>query len=81
MSVPSAPYFVNEAAAYEMLESQLWPTGPVYPKCGGQDQITPVRGGRIGLYRCGPCKRQFTIKVGTVFEASHIPLNEPKSGG
>jgi transposase-like protein len=76
MSVLAAPYFVNEASAYEMLETELWPTGPVCPKCGGQDRITSVKGGRIGLYRCGPCKRQFTIKVGTVFEASHVPLNE-----
>ena len=29
----------------------------------------------VGLYRCGPCKRQFTVKVGTVFESSHLPLN------
>jgi transposase-like protein len=34
------------------------------------------KGGRIGLYRCGPCKRQFTVKVGTVFESSHVPLNQ-----
>jgi len=34
-----------------------------------------VKGGRIGLRRCGPCKKQFTVKVGTVFESSHVPLN------
>lgn len=71
-----APFFHNEAAAYEMLEGQLWPTGPVCPKCQGQARITCVKGGRMGLYRCGPCKRQFTVKVGTVFEDSHIPLNQ-----
>jgi transposase-like protein len=75
MSVLSASYFHDEAAAYEVLEATLWPHGPVCPKCGGMDRITSVKGGRIGLYRCGPCKRQFTVKVGTVFEASHVPLN------
>jgi hypothetical protein len=40
------------------------------------DRITTVKGGRLGLYRCGPCKRQFTVKVGTVFESSHVPLNQ-----
>jgi transposase-like protein len=75
MSVLSATYFHDEAAAYEVLEATLWPHGPVCPKCGGMDRITSVKGGRIGLYRCGPCKRQFTVKVGTVFEASHVPLN------
>jgi transposase-like protein len=75
MSVLSAPYFHDEAAAYAELEATLWPHGPVCPKCGGLDRITKVKGGRIGLYRCGPCKRQFTVKVGTVFESSHVALN------
>ncbi|HTR17992.1 MAG TPA: hypothetical protein VMI52_13290, partial [Acetobacteraceae bacterium] len=48
---------------------------PVCPRRGGKDRITTVKGGRIGLYRCGPCKRQFTVKIDTVFESSHVPLN------
>ncbi len=75
MSVLSATYFHDEAAAHAELEATLWPNGPVCPRCGGMDRITPVKGGRIGLYRCGPCNRQFTVKVGTVFESSHVPLN------
>jgi transposase-like protein len=75
MSVLSAAYFHDEAAAYAELEATLWPNGPVCPRCNGQDRVTAVKGGRIGLYRCGPCKRQFTVKVGTVFESSHVPLN------
>ena len=76
-SALSAPCFHDEAAAYEKLESLLWPHGPVCPRCGGLDRITPVRGktARRGLYRCGPCKRQFTVTVGTIFESSHIKLN------
>lgn len=76
MSVLSAPYFHDEDAAYDMVESFLWPAGPVCPFCHGQDRITQSKGGRIGLYRCGPCKRKFTIKVGTVLESSHIPLTQ-----
>ncbi len=45
------------------------------PRCGGLDRITAVKGGRAGLRRCGPCKRQFTVTVGTVFESSHVKLN------
>jgi transposase-like protein len=75
MSALSAPYFHDEAAAYAELEATLWPHGPVCPHCGSMDRITVVKGGRIGLRRCGPCKKQFTVKVGTVFEASHVPLN------
>ncbi len=76
MSVLSAPCFHDEAAAYAELEATLWPNGPVCPRCSGTDRITSVKGGRIGLWRCGPCKRQFTVKVGTVFESSHIPLHQ-----
>lgn len=74
MSVLSAAYFHDEAAAFEQLEATLWPNGPVCPRCGGMGRITVVKGGRMGLRRCGPCKRQFTVTVGTVFESSHVPL-------
>lgn len=77
MSALSAPFFHDERAAYTKLESILWPQGPVCPKCGGMDRITEVRGktARIGLKRCGHCKRQFRVTVGTVFESGHVPLN------
>ncbi len=74
-SALSAPFFHDEAEAYAKLEQVLWPEGPHCPRCGSLDRITPVKGGRQGLYRCGPCKRQFTVTVGTVFESSHVPLN------
>jgi transposase-like protein len=78
MPALSALYFHDEAAAYAELEATLWPHGPVCPRCGGKDRITEVKGktARIGLRRCGPCKRQFTVTVGTVFESSHVPLNK-----
>jgi transposase-like protein len=38
-------------------------------------RVTPVKGGRIGLKRCGDCKKQFRVTVGTVFESGHVPLN------
>jgi len=78
MSILSAPYFHDEAAAYAKLESVVWPSGPVCPFCGGLDRITPVTGktARIGLRRCLDCKKQFRVTVGTVFESSHIPLHK-----
>ena len=76
MSVLLAPPFHNEAAAVARLEQIVWPNGPVCPHCGGADRITPVKGGRIGLRRCGDCKKQFTCKVGTVFEDSKVPLHK-----
>src|ERR1700753_1334295 len=75
MSILSATHFHNEAAAIERLEKILWVNGPNCPRCGGFDQITRVKGGRAGLRRCGPCKREFTVTVGTVFESSHVKLH------
>ena len=75
MSALSAPFFHDEAAAYAKLEALVWPEGPVCPHCKGMERITTVKGGRIGLRRCGPCKKQFTVTVGTVFESSHVKLN------
>lgn len=79
MSNLSAPYLHNEDAAYGFLESVLWPDGPVCPHCGCMGRITKVKANpekriRVGLYRCGDCKKQFTVKVGTVFEASNVKL-------
>lgn len=78
MSIISAPHFHDETAAIEKLESVVWADGPVCPHCGNvaSDRITKVSGktARPGLKRCLECKRQFTVKVGTVFESSHIPI-------
>lgn len=76
MSILSEPHFHNEAAAIARLEEIVWPMGPVCPRCGGQERITKVKGGRAGLRRCGPCKREFTVTVGTLFHRSHVPLNK-----
>lgn len=75
VSILSAPWFHDEAAAYAKLESIVWPDGPFCPRCGGFDRITRVKGGRLGLWRCGPCKRQFRVTVGTVFESAHVGLH------
>ncbi|MGE0154185.1 MAG: IS1595 family transposase [Reyranellaceae bacterium] len=76
MSILSAPYFHNADAARERLEALVWPQGPYCPRCGGFDRITPVKGTRPGVRRCGPCKREFTVTVGTVFERSKVPLHK-----
>jgi transposase-like protein len=77
MSLLSQPHFHSEAAAIAHLERIIWPDGePHCPRCGGVDRITSVKGGRAGLRRCGPCKREFTVTVGTVFERSHVKLHK-----
>src|SRR5580693_101177 len=75
MSLLSQPHFHSEEAAIARLEAIVWPNGPYCPRCGGFDRITLVKGARAGLRRCGPCKREFTVTVGSIFESSHIKLH------
>ena len=76
-SILSAKVLQNEAAAIAWVEARVWPQGPVCPHCGGFDRIGKMAGKatRIGLYKCYQCRKQFTVKVGTVFEDSHVPMN------
>jgi transposase-like protein len=76
-SALSAPHFHNEEAAYAYVEARIWPEGPVCPHCGGVERIGKMGGKstRIGTYKCYQCRKPFTVKIGTIFEASHIPLN------
>ncbi len=76
MSALSAPHFHNEQAAYDYVEARIWPNGPVCPKCGGVERIGLMGGKstRIGLYKCYQCRSPFTVKIGTIFEASHVPM-------
>ena len=75
-SILNAEYFHNEEAAYEFVESKLWPNGPICPHCGCYERIGKMGGKstRIGTYKCYDCRKPFTVKVGTIFESSHIPL-------
>jgi transposase-like protein len=76
-SVLSAKHFHDEEAAYAWVEARVWPQGPVCPHCGGVERISKMGGKstRIGTYKCYQCRKPFTVKVGTVFEASHVPMH------
>ena len=81
MSVLSRPYFHDEQAAFDLVESIIWASGPVCPHCGGFDKITAIKPNpekrvRFGLKRCGQCKGQFTVRMGTIFEESKLPLTK-----
>lgn len=75
--------FANDDIARAHLESIRWQDGIVCPKCGctAQRQFStiaanPAKKVRAGLRHCAECKRQFTVTVGTIFEATHIPLRK-----
>jgi transposase-like protein len=75
-STLSDRHFHDEALAYRFVEERVWPNGPICPHCGGFDRISKMGGKstRIGTYKCYQCRKPFTVKVGTVFESSHVPL-------
>jgi transposase-like protein len=75
-SVLSEPRFHNEAAAFAYVEEQLWPNGPVCPHCGETAKIGVLGGKttRPGLRKCYTCRKPFTVRMGSIFEDSHLPL-------
>ncbi|CAM3286156.1 ISXO2-like transposase domain-containing protein [Sphingomonas antarctica] len=81
MSVLNRPQFQDEAAAFAYVEAEIWPEGPVCPHCGGVERISAIKPNpekkvRMGLKFCGQCRRQFTVRVGTIFEDSHLPMTK-----
>ncbi len=65
--------FPDQETARVYLENNLWPEGPKCPVCGLCERITTRKD---GFYRCNQCKEDFTVRTGTIFERSHIPLHK-----
>src|SRR5262245_58812445 len=85
MSLLDRKYFRDEAAAFAHLESLLWADGVVCPHCGVIGKSGKLNGVkdkkgrvRLGLWKCYSkgCRKQFTVRVRTVFESAHIPLHK-----
>ena len=75
----SNPIFHDETKAREYLESLRWANGRFCPRCGEAERTSAI-GGREGWYRCLSCKKHFTVRVGSIFERSHIPLSKWVAG-
>jgi transposase-like protein len=88
MSILSQKPFHDEAAAFAHVEAMLWADGRVCPHCGTVNNSYPLKNQRSkaskknpngierhGLYKCGDCRKQFTVRIGTIFEESHLPLH------
>lgn len=65
--------FPDQETARQYLESRLWPNGPKCPVCNSGEKITVRKG---GFYRCNYGCGDFTIRTGTIFERSHVPLHK-----
>lgn len=68
MSLLSRPEFHDEQVAYDYVKACMWPHGATYPKCGERDRVSELSGAstRLDSYKC---RKPFTVKVGTIFEA------------
>ena len=77
MSVLSRPEFHDEEAAYAYIEARIWANGRVCPHCGVVDKSGKLGGKstRVGTYKCYACRKPFTVKIGTIFEASHVAMH------
>ena len=79
-SVISDKHFHDERAAYAYVEARIWPKGPICPHCGNADasrmKLMAGKSTRLGVRQCNECRKPFTVKIGTIFEASHIQLRD-----
>src|SRR6266496_155713 len=66
-------YFGDLDVATAFVADLRWPDGPVCPHCGGTQHsyLTTRR-----IWKCKACKRQFSVKVGTIFEDSALGLDK-----
>ncbi len=89
MSVLSKPYFHDEAAAFAYVEGIIWNGEPTCPHCGVVGRAYALKNVRSkpskknpegvvrhGLKKCGACRQQFTVRKGTIFEESHVPMHK-----
>ncbi len=66
-------YFSDESVCRDFMAQLRWPNGAVCPRCESTEN------GYIAtrsLWRCKACKYEFTVKKGTIFEDSPIPLSK-----
>lgn len=76
-SVLAARHYHDEDAAFAYVEAALWPNGPVCSHCGETVRVSRMGGTatRKGLHKCYKCRKQFTVRQGTLFESSKVPLH------
>lgn len=73
----TARIYNDEDAAREHIEAIRWPNGPVCPHCNG-DRVSVFGGASMGpgWHHCNDCRLKFTVRVGSIYERSKIPLHK-----
>ena len=67
--------FPDEASAVQYVESRRWPTGPACPKCGSE-AVSRITSGKPQPFRCRSCRKHFSVRTGTVFAESKLPIHK-----
>jgi len=77
-NISDNPIFHDENEARHFLEAQRWPDGAFCPYCGQYDRVAKLGGKSMGegWFHCSDCRRKFTVRVGTLYERSHVPLHK-----
>lgn len=68
--------FPNAESARIYLEGLRWGGSPICPLCGCKGNINERQGKRAGYYRCWDCGEEFTVRTGTIFRRSKVPLHK-----
>jgi transposase-like protein len=72
------PAFTDEDKARKVIEVSRWPNGAACPHCGLIETVSPLGGKSMGpgWYHCRQCREKFTVRTGTLYERSHVPLHK-----
>jgi transposase-like protein len=70
--IEAVRYFADQDVCIDYVAKIRWPHGTVCPSCESTEN-TYLASRRV--WKCRPCKRQFSVKVGTIFEQSPLPLS------
>ena len=65
--------FPDQESARVYFEAKRWPAGTICPACNEAKRIGTRKG---GFYRCNACLNDFTVRTGTIFERSKVPLHK-----
>src|ERR1700677_4114031 len=76
MTSLSEARFHDEDAAREHIEASRWPNGVNCPHCGSLNVHRMAGKTQAGMFLCNDCRDKFTVRTGTIFERSHIPLHK-----
>jgi len=72
----TSPIFHDEAKATAHMEADRWPDGVYCALCGSVNVHRMAGKTQAGMFQCNDCREKFTVRTGTVFERSHIPLHK-----